>query len=279
VTKEPAVPDLLEAARTLLFVPGDRRERFAKAAAAGADLVVIDLEDAVSPSAKDAARAHAQTHLRGTGTAAVRVNAVGTPWHDADLAALAGTDAMVMLPKAEPGDALTSVADGGFPLLALVETAAGVLGAGAIAATPGVRRLAFGSFDLAAELGVDPLDRGSMLAARSALVLGSAAAGLPGPVDGVWASVVNDDGLREEAVAARRLGFTGKLCIHPRQVRGVRSAFVPSADELRWARQVIAAVDAGDDTSGTGVRMVDGAMVDRPVIDRARRMIEQEEAG
>lgn len=271
------MPDRCEAARTLLFVPGDRPERFAKAAAAGADLVMIDLEDAVPPSAKDTARAHAQAHLREVGTVAVRVNAVGTPRHDADVTALAGTDAVVMLPKAEPGDALTGVADAGHPLLALVETAAGVLGAAAVAATPGVRRLVFGSFDLAAELGVDPLDRDSMLAARSALVMASAAAGLPGPVDGVRAAV-HDDGLHDEAVAARRLGFTGKLCIHPRQVPVVRSALAPSTDELRWARQVIAALDGGEDSAGTGVRMVDGAMVDRPVVARARRIIEQEGA-
>jgi citrate lyase subunit beta/citryl-CoA lyase len=118
-----------------------------------------------------------------------------------------------------------------------------------------------------------------MLAARSALVLASAAVGLPGPVDGVRAVVDDDDGLREEAVAARRLGFTGKLCIHTRQVAVVRSAFAPSTDEVRWARQVIAALDGGVDPGGAGVRVVDGAMVDRPVLARARRIIEQEEAG
>lgn len=267
-------PDLAGSARALLFVPGNRPERFAKAAAAGADVVVVDLEDAVPAGEKEGAREAVAAWLgdgalpHGMG-AAVRVNAVGTPWHEADVAAVAGHAAAVVLPKAEPGEALESLA-ARTPVVALVETATGILDAREVAGVPGVVRLAIGTFDLAVELGVDPLDREALLAARSAVVLASAVAGLPGPVDGVRAAIDDDAGLHEEATAARRLGYAGKLCIHPRQVPTVLGVFRPTDEEAAWARSVLAAVDPG-----TGVARVDGAMVDKPVLDRARRILEQ----
>lgn len=153
-------------AGTLLFVPGDRPERFGKAAAAGADLVVLDLEDAVAPENKEAARANvaawAAEHV-----CAVRVNAADTPWYADDLAALAGTGCAVMVPKAENARTLAAI---GSPhaVIALVETAAGVLAAGEIAACNGVVRLALGTFDLAAQLGVDPVDSEALAAAVDA---------------------------------------------------------------------------------------------------------------
>jgi len=279
----------LTTARTLLFVPGDRPERFAKATAGGADLVVVDLEDAVPTGQKETARSAVSAWLTGAQPpatpVAIRVNGAGTPWHPADVAAVAeltgaGLLAGVVLPKAEPGEALTDLG-ATCPTLALVETAVGVLDARAVAATPGVRRLAVGSLDLAAELGVDPLDQQALLGGRSALVYASAAAGLPGPVDGVRAAIDDEAGLREEAEAARRLGYAGKLCIHPRQVPVVRTAFAPTAGEVSWARRVLDAVDdpgatgaTPDAATGTGaVVTVDGAMVDKPVLDRARRIL------
>jgi citrate lyase subunit beta / citryl-CoA lyase len=269
------VPELPDRARSLLFVPGDRPERFDKATASGADLVVIDLEDAVAPEAKEFARQQAAAHAAAGHRAAVRINAVGTPWHEGDVAALAGSGAaVVMLPKAIAGPGLGALGRTGASVIALVETAAGILDARAVASTPGVCRLAFGSFDLAAELGIDPLDEQALLAARTALVLGSAAAGLPAPVDGVRARIDDDAGLRAEAEAARRLGFTGKLCIHPRQVPIVRAAFAPTADQVAWARRVVSAADGG-----RAVAAVDGSMVDKPVLDRARRVLDEEETG
>lgn len=258
----------VETARTLLFVPGNRPERFDKAAAAGADLVVLDLEDAVAPAEKEQARAAVAAWLAEGHAAAVRVNGADTPWHDDDVAAVAGHAAALVLPKAEPGEALTRLGAGSIPVLALVETAAGVLDARAVAATPGVRRLAFGSFDLASELGVDPADQLALTSARSQLVFASAAAGIAGPVDGVRGAVDDEEGLREEAGIARRLGFTGKLCIHPRQVGPVADVLRPSEAELAWARSVLAAAEGID-----GVAKVDGQMVDKPVVDRARRLL------
>ena len=261
------------AAITLLFVPGDRPERFDKAAAAGADLVVVDLEDAVPSAHKTDARNHAATWLSETPPGvlhAVRINASDTGEYADDVAALAGLPCLVMVPKAEDPDALREVArllgpDAG--LLALVETATGILRAPGIAAVDAVQRLVFGSFDLAAQLGVSPDDREALQSARSALVLASAAAGLPAPVDGVTGDVTDDGRVADDVAYAVRLGFGGKLCIHPRQVAPARAGFRPSAEDVSWARTVVAAVGEG------GVALVDGRMVDKPVVDRARRIL------
>ncbi|MFD5179886.1 HpcH/HpaI aldolase/citrate lyase family protein [Nocardia sp. NPDC058379] len=268
-------------AATLLFVPADRPERFAKATAANPGLVVLDLEDAVAPAAKDAARDNAVAWITAGNECAVRINAAGTRWHDDDLAALAPLHCAVMLPKAEigvlpavlatlaPGSPLGDV-DTPAPLIALIETAAGVVHAAAVAATDGVDRLAIGTFDLAAEIGVDPADRDALAGTRHAVVLASAAAGLPGPIDGVTGVVDDADLVHDDATYGRRLGCTGKLCIHPRQLDPVTTAFRPTEREHAWARKIL------DATTGTsGVAVVDGAMVDKPVVDRARRILAQ----
>jgi citrate lyase subunit beta/citryl-CoA lyase len=261
-----------QVARTVLFVPGSRPDRFPKASASGADLIILDLEDAVAPDFKVKARRSVRDYLEHA-PAAVRINAAGTPWHEEDLKELSGRAAAVMLPKTEAGTALTEIGRSlqaiGIPLLVLVETAAGILDARAIADTPGVARLVFGSFDLAAELGVDPLDGKALGQARASLVLASAAAGLAGPVDGVHAQLADEAALREETELARRLGFTGKLCIHPAQVPVVEAAMSPRPEQLEWARKIIEA-----SVSGGAVLAVDGAMVDKPVIERARRILQ-----
>ncbi|MBB2893583.1 HpcH/HpaI aldolase/citrate lyase family protein [Flexivirga oryzae] len=264
----------LDSGRTFLFVPGDRPERFAKAVAAGADVVVVDLEDAVAPEAKESARAAVVTWLGSLSSEAaaavvVRVNAAGTPWHEADLEAVAGRAGAVMMAKAEAGTPLAA-AGRRVPVIALIETATGALDARAIAATEGVVRLAFGSFDLAAELGIDPLDAQALVPSRGALVLASAAAGIAGPIDGVHAAIDDVEALTAEADAARRLGFGGKLCIHPRQVAVVDAVLRPSAADVAWARSIL---DATAVAHEGGVATVDGRMVDKPVIDRATRII------
>lgn len=266
--------DLAVSARTAvtwLFVPGDRPERFAKAEAAGADVVVLDLEDAVAPDAKDAARDEVAAWLDRTDVlCAVRVNAA-PPLLDADLAALGdATPRLVVLPKAEDPTLVAEVVarlPRGSRVVALVETARGVLEAPAVAAVPGVERLAFGSFDLAAELGVDPDHGPAMATARGALVLASAAAGLAAPVDGVTGTVDDTQRLSDDVAASHALGFGGKLCIHPRQVAPVAGAFAPSADDLAWARRVL------DGAGDNGVAVVDGRMIDKPVVQRARRVL------
>jgi len=249
-------------ARSFLFVPGDRPDRFAKAAAAGADVVVLDLEDAVAPAAKEEARAHVAAWLAEGHRAVVRVNAAGTPWHAADVAAARDAVA-VMVPKAErPSDL-----DGLPSVLPLVETARGIAAAAGLCAAPGVVRPVFGSIDLAADIGVDPLSRTALLHARSSLVLAAAVAGCAPPVDGVTMALSDVDAVRDDTRHAVELGFTGKLCVHPRQVPVVHEAFRPSDEEVAWARSVLAV--------GDGVAAVDGRMVDRPVLLRARRVLDR----
>ena len=263
-----------ETARTWLFVPGDRRERFAKAAGAGADVVVLDLEDAVAAANKDAAREHVARWLAGAShPCAVRVNAVGTNWHDADLDALGRHGpALVVVPKAEDPDAVTRVSEAlpdGSAVVALIETALGVVRAVELAQLPGVVRLALGTFDLAAELGVDP-DHGPALAgARNVLVLASAVAALAGPIDGITGDVRDQGRLAADVTAAAALGFAGKLCIHPTQVPTAADALVPSAQAVAWANRVLTESSGRD----FGVTLVDGLMVDPPVLARAGRIL------
>lgn len=248
------------AATTFLFVPGDRPDRFAKAVASGADVVLLDLEDAVSAGAKDSARAAVGEWLV-RGRAMVRINAPGTPWFEADASMVAARGVPVMVPKAETPGVLAGFRE----VVALVETARGVEGAGELAAVPSVTRLAFGSVDLAAELGVAPEDREPFAYARSRLVIASAAARLAPPVDGVTTDLHDSARLEEDVRYARSMGFGGKLCIHPEQVAPVRDGFAPTEAELAWARRVVAA--------GDGVSVVDGRMVDKPVLARARHIL------
>jgi citrate lyase subunit beta / citryl-CoA lyase len=256
-------------ARTFLFVPGNRPERFSKAVAAQPDIVVIDLEDAVSAADKDTAREHVEEWLSTGNAGMVRINAVDTDWHEADLALVGKHGVPVMVPKAERADTIRHLAllTPAPVIVPLVESAAGITAAADICAAPGVQRLAFGSIDLAAELGIDPDDRDALLLSRSTLVLAAAAASLAGPIDGVTTALTDMGLLVDDFAYARRLGMTAKLCIHPAQVVAVHAAAAPSADELQWAQRIIAA--CGDDGSALAV---DGQMVDAPVLARARRI-------
>jgi citrate lyase subunit beta / citryl-CoA lyase len=269
----------MELPRTYLFVPGDRPDRFVKALASGADAVVLDLEDAVLPKAKAAARAAISAFLATTAQASrvvVRINAVGTPWFAEDLMALAGhPSAAVMLPKAETPHDIATVRTHcrGVALLALVESAAGVLAAESLAAAPGVQRLVFGTLDYALDMGLEG-DLAATLGldhAASRLALASRAAGIAPPVAGVTTAIDDEALLLAELSRARALGFTAKLCIHPRQVAAIHAALAPSADELAWARRVLQAADATG--SAQGAVQLDGRMVDKPVIERARRVV------
>ncbi|MEV8546851.1 CoA ester lyase [Streptomyces sp. NPDC051572] len=256
---------VLAAARTFLFVPGNRPDRFDKAVAAGPDVVVVDLEDAVAPADKDQARRNADAWLAGGGQSGVRINAPGTPWFDDDLELVTAYGCPVMLPKAEDADVPQRLA-GACAVIPLVETAVGVERALDLCCAPGVVRAAFGSVDLATELGVRHDDLLALGYARSRLVVASAAAGLAAPVDGVTTALDDIGALADDIRHARRLGFGGKLCVHPRQLDATRAGFAPTEDELRWALRVIEAGDA--------VSVVDGAMVDKPVLERARRLLD-----
>ncbi len=213
--------DGVVSARSLLFVPGHRPERFAKAEASGADGIILDLEDAVAAANKDAARAHVAAWLVAGKSGTVRINAVETPWFANDLAAIAGAGgATVMLPKASVAGVTAVMATLGDQarVVALLETAAGIFDAASICRSPNVFRAAFGSVDLGTEVGVDPDDREALLCARSTVVLASAAAGIAPPLDGVTTDVTAAEPARVDAAYAARLGFGGKLCIHPLQV-------------------------------------------------------------
>ncbi|MBB5158393.1 HpcH/HpaI aldolase/citrate lyase family protein [Saccharopolyspora phatthalungensis] len=259
----------LDHARTLLFVPGHRPDRFAKAAAAGADAVVLDLEDAVGVEEKDTAREHVAEFLGSGRSAVVRINGVGTPWHAEDLAMVRQHSCAIMLPKAADPAQVAAVSRQVPAVIPLIETAAGVLGAAEICRVEGVVRPAFGSVDLAAELGVDHTDRQALLHARSALVLAAAAAELAAPLDGVTTAVHDEALLIADSAHAASLGFAGKLCIHPKQLPTVRAAFTPSAETVQWANAVLRASADGS------VAVLDGQMIDKPVVDRARRILGQ----
>ena len=270
-----SVADDLARARTFLFVPGDRPDRFARACASGADVVILDLEDAVGAEHKVVARRTVADFVRRTTSEegpviSVRVNDPSSDHGAADLRELASTDvAAVVVPKVSGPDdvdaVVTSLAPG-TSVLALVETAAAILALPEIAAA-GTTRLLLGHLDLAAELGLDPEDDDALWPARFSLLVASAAAGLPAPVDGV--PVQLRDAALAEAAARRsvRAGFGARLCVHPDQVEPIHAGLLPTQTELTWARRVLEAMLRRD------VGVVDGALVDEPVLLRARSIM------
>ncbi|WP_108610429.1 CoA ester lyase [Aminobacter sp. MSH1] len=251
-----------------LFVPGNRPERFEKAAASGADAIIIDLEDAVPAEAKEAARAALRAGFTDL-PVLVRINAAGTKWHLDDLNAVSQMPfAGVILPKAELSAELISLVEARravFPhVVALVETGRGLADAREIAKLDGIRRLAFGSIDFCADMGCAHT-REVLLSARSELVLASRLAGKIAPIDGVTTAIDDATAVTEDARHASEFGFGGKLCIHPRQVPHVLAGFRPETHEIAWAERVL--------SSGDGAAAVDGQMVDEPVRVRARSIL------
>ncbi len=264
-------------ARSLLFVPSSRPDRFDKALAAGADAVILDLEDAVAPDDKDRARSAVAAWLAPDRSAVVRINGAGTPWFRDDLA-LCGRPGVsaVMLPKTERAADVAALRAAGAPgVVALLESAAGFAAIDAIAGAAGVLRLAFGSLDIQLDLGMRDAREDELLYFRSRVVLASRLAGLQPPIDSVSTAIDDAEQLREDAQRARRLGFGGKLCIHPRQVEGVNRHFAPTEAERAWARRVLEAADA----SGGAAVALDGRMIDTPVILRARAILEDAARG
>lgn len=260
--------------RSVLFAPGDSERKLRRALEQPADAVIADFEDAVSPGQKAEARSVTASVFatRSEGPARlVRVNGVGTGLLEDDLASLAGLDLDgIVVPKAEPGFAVPGAP---FPVVALIETAAGMKGAGAVAGTPGVRALMLGSIDLGLALGLVPrADGAELMAFRSSLVLESAVAGLLSPLDGVHVDIADLEGLDAQARLARSLGMGGKACIHPSQVPVVNAAFAPSERELEQARMVVDAY-ARAVRDGSGVIALDGKMIDLPVVEQARRLL------
>lgn len=262
--------DAVLRARTWLFVPGDRPERFAKARSSGADAVIIDLEDAVAASEKERARRETSAALAADSGFAVRIGAPSTVDGARDIETLAASETApwaVVVAKAEDPDELEEV--GRIlraPVIALVESAKGLEAAARLAASSAVMRLAFGAVDLS--LDIDAAADDDVLApVRSRLVMVSRAAGIAAPIDTPSLDIEDSDRTRAAATVARRFGMGGKLCIHPRQVPVVASAFLPTLEEVARARRILDAADHD------GAARLDGQMIDLPVLERARRVL------
>jgi len=262
----------------ILFVPGDRPERFAKAADR-ADAVIIDLEDAVAADDRERAREALRASDLDPTRTIVRVNARGTADHPVDVEAVSATPyRILMLPKAErAADAASLAAETGCSIVALVETAAGVLAAEELAAERSVVALMWGAEDLVASLGgtssrgPDGRYRDVARQARARVLLAAGGHG-KAAIDAVHLDIADLAGLEEEARDAVAQGFAATACIHPGQVETIRAAYRPSPSEVAWARGVLAAaVEAG----AAGVFAFEGRMVDEPVLRHARQVLQR----
>ena len=225
---------------------------------------------------KTEAREAVATWLSAERAAYVRVNGASTEWFRKDLEAIARPGlAGILLPKAEEPDQIAEAASllpDRATIIPILETALGIWRSRTLAEVSAVERLAFGSLDFKLDVGIDG-EGEELLYARSRLVLASRVASILPPLDGVTAALDDPDRLAADVDHARRLGFGGKLCIHPRQVEAVNRGFSPSEGEVSWARRVVEAAEA----AGTGAFRVDGEMVDRPVVERARDVLARAE--
>ncbi len=280
--------------RSMLFVPGDRPERFAKAAASGADAVILDLEDAVTPGRRPQARREIASCLAGAGRGVpvwVRINPVDTDDALLDLAAIIdGRPDGILLPKARDGadvhrashwleahEVRCGFARDSVKLLPLItESAGALLKAASFADLPArVAGLTWGAEDLAADLGAagnkspDGAYEFTYELARSMCLLAAAAAGVPA-IDTIDTEFKDAAAIERRARASRRQGFAGKLAIHPAQVAPIHAAFSPSEDEVSWAERVLAAFRA---SPGTGAVSFEGGMLDRPHLRQAERIL------
>lgn len=257
----------------MLFVPADRPDLATKALRCEPDVVVLDLEDAVPPDAKAAARATAReaaAELAGAVPVCVRVNPPATEWFDDDVASLPPGLTAVVVPKLDASDQLdgVAVALGQHPLVAGLETVRGVVDAREVLRPP-VAACYFGAEDYVADLGgVRTPDNAEVAHARAYVAMAARLAGVPA-LDMVTIDVRDDARFVAEARSARTLGYAGKLCIHPAQVALVHEAFRPSPDEVEWARGILAAFDA----AGGRTIAYEGQMVDEVVAVRARALL------
>ncbi|MDJ0867149.1 MAG: CoA ester lyase [Myxococcota bacterium] len=278
--------------RSLFFVPGSERRKLEKARGCGADTLLLDLEDSVAIPEKESAREQVAAFLRegefGGSEPAVRVNPPGTPYFDDDLdAAIRAGAAAILLPKSERPDALVRVADrmraldaecgeGETRLLALVETAAGIAQVASLPhASARLEALCFGHADFSTDMGLAGASaaEGVLLHARCTLAI-AARAGDVAPIDTVFLDVRDEAGFREDAALGARLGFEGKLCIHPSQVPLANQVHTPGSEQVEYARRVVEAAEQAR-VEGRGVFTVDGKMVDEPLIAAQRRVLER----
>ncbi|HEV2405966.1 MAG TPA: CoA ester lyase [Ktedonobacterales bacterium] len=280
--------------RSLLFAPANHSRHVEKALAGAADGAILDLEDAVAVAEKPEARHAARRALDARGSqpgprAYVRINALTTPFAYDDLRAIVGPglDA-VIVPKVESAAQIATVdwllsqleraanlPDRTVEIMPIIETAAGLARMAEIAtASPRLRRLNFGAGDFSLDTNMTwTVGHEGLLWARIQVVIASRAAGLEPPLDTVYAQLDDERGLAAEAEQARRLGFQGKACIHPRQVEIVNAVFTPSADEITRAREIVTAFERAEADGVASIR-IGGQFIDYPVAERARRTLE-----
>lgn len=253
-----------------LFVPGHKPHLFEKALRSGANEIILDMEDAVPESHKAEARSCIADFLGSGGHAAVRINAVNTADFERDIEALSrAMPQAVMVPKFENravADRIRRSIGADVPIIALIETAVGLINLPELGRAE-IQQAAIGTLDLAHDLGCLP-DAEPILAARVQIVIYSRYAEIAPPLDGVTVDFKDPNKTSSDARAARAMGFGGKLCIHPTQVAPVREAFLPTAEEVDWAIRVLALKE-------DGLGVVDGEMIDAPVILRAERILAQ----
>lgn len=262
---------------TLLYAPADRPDLVAKALRSAADVVVLDLEDAVAPAHKTAARETVRELVAGSARSVqVRINAITTPWHDEDIVLVSSLrkDVGVRLPKVEVPDDVAKAARQlpGRPLHLLVESALGVERAFALAtAASTVASVGLGEADLRSDLRCTSEE--GLAFARSRVVVAARAAGLPSPTMSVYPHVRDLDGLRDSCLAGRRLGFCGRAAIHPAQLDVIRAAFAPTRDEIAHAQRVIDRVGAAGDAGVGAVLLADGTFLDVAMVEHARSVL------
>lgn len=264
------------AARSYLFVPANRVERFEKALNTQADVIIIDLEDALPVDLKVSARQALKEWLitNPQHQIMIRTNAKNTAWfkEDIELARLKNVKAIV-LPKTEsPEDIEAILAVENIDIFALIETPAGFANIRQIAKTTSVQALMFGSIDFQLEMNMQG-GYAELLSFRNEFVLASKLAGIQAPIDGVTIDFKDEALIQLETQQAKNLGFTGKLCIHPNQVNIVNQVFSPSEEEIKWAQSVLKTVEEAQGQAAS----LDGKMIDLPVILRAERIIQQAE--
>lgn len=260
---------------TALYVPGDRPDRFEKARTSGADIVIIDLEDAVAPSSKQAARRATVDWISGLSDlahAVVGLQVRANVDDEDDLRAVGSLPSRVAIriPKVESRQQLDRIAAlvGKRGLTALIESSRGIENSSLIAAHPAVTALAIGESDLASELG--STDPAVMDYIRVRVLIAARAAGLPAPMLSAYPDIPNLEGLRADTERGRRLGLVGRTAVHPRQLAIIREVFEPSREEIEWAHAVLTAV--GD---GGVATLPNGEMVDPAMIGRARGLLER----
>lgn len=265
-------------ARTALFVPGDRPERFDKALNSGADSVIIDWEDAVEDERKEFARNATAEWFSSRdlqpGIVAIRVNSTDSAEHEFDQEAIkrlitgGHSETAIVQAKTESSDDAQWIhrLKSSIPIIALIESARGLTELHAIASSGSVHRLAFGAIDFALDCGLQS-DPDVLAHARSSIAVHSRSAGLPGPLDSPEVAFRDDEAVQRGTNEARRFGFTGKLCIHPAQISWVHDALRPSEQDVLWAKSIIG--------PAKGAVQVDGKMVDKPLYERARRILNQ----